>query len=545
MSGPKFFLTPPKTRIASAIACAAFMVPSAALTQTAVDPAPVAPTLRGVLLLGQLPLPPSVVQAAVAHLINQPINEQLLVQVRQAIAKTFDDAGLGLVRVEQPLQQGATALVPVQVLTIGQIQVVPAGQTDQSPNLGGASIMAHADFPELQRGSTPNLHQLDRQIRLANLRPKRQVAVDFRPNERNAESPASQARNAIDARIQENGTDGLYGRVQLDNAGQAETGRERIRLQVGHTNALGPGRSLDVSTLFSATAPERQQQWALHYQHPAPSWATLFSVDVTESKSRPGIVAGFFEVSGNASSVTLAARHLLTRAGAWEPYIEASLEPALNNDVVDFFGVNLGNKVGAAPLAVAWGASIQDGTWTANGQLRLRHNPGWGPDASAANYSAARFGATPHWSKLDLALDARRNLGGGHDTLLRLQAQWSQDALVAPQRFGVGGSALLRGLQEGELSGDSGVGMSLEYGWIPAPGHRMAAFMDMGWVHRHMPRTGETSDGQASALGLSWQWTLPQGLQLSASAASVIGAKNLPASKVNDARAHITLNWSF
>jgi hypothetical protein len=73
----------------------------------------------------------------------------------------------------------------------------------------------------------------------------------------------------------------------------------------------------------------------------------------------------------------------------------------------------------------------------------------------------------------------------------------------------------------------------------------MAAFIDTGWVQRHMPRAGETSDGQASALGVSWQWALPQGLQLSASAASVIGAKNLPVSKVNDARGHITLNWSF
>jgi hemolysin activation/secretion protein len=520
--------SPPfKTRIASAVTCAAMVVPSAVLAQSAVDPAPAAPTLRGVLLLGQLPLPPSVVQAAIAHLIDQPINEPLLAQVRQAVTKTFDNAGLGLVRVDQPSMQGATALVPVQVLTIGEIKVLRVPDA--------ASILEHSDFPELQIGRTPNLQQLDRQIRLANLRSKRRVEINFQPS----------VRNAIDARIQESGGDELYGRVQIDNAGQAETGRERLRLQLGHADALGPGRSLDVSTLVSATAPERQQQWAVHYQHPVPSWATLFSVDVTDSRSRPGVVAGFFDVSGNASTVALTARHLLTRTGTWEPYIEASLEPALYDDVVDFFGVNLGNKVGAAPLALAWGVSVQDGAWTANGQLRLRHNPGWGPQATDANYSAARFGATPHWGKLDLGLEARRNLGGGHDASLRLQAQWSQNALIAPQRFGVGGSAMLRGLQEGELSGDSGVAISLEYGWIPAPGHRIATFMDMGWVQRHMPRAGETSDGDASALGVSWQWALPQGLQLSASVASVIGATNLPVSKVDDARLHIAMNWSF
>ncbi len=544
MSHTAFFAWLTKVPMASAITCAALFAPYTVFAQTDVAPAPSTP-LRGVLLMGQQPMPPSVVQTAVEHLVNQPVNDELLAQVRQAIARIFDENGFGLVRVEQPRMQGFTALVPVQVLTIGQIVESTEIQAESPSAPGKGSLSSHSDFPELQIGRTPNLQRLDQQIRLANLTPQRKVAIDFRLSENNAPSPNMQARNTIEARIEEGSEAGLYGGVQLDNAGQAETGRERIRLQVGHANALGPGRSLEVRSLISATAPERQHQWALHYQHPAPAWATLFSIDISESKSRPGIVAGFFDVSGNASSVTLAARHLLKRSGAWEPYVEASLEPALNNDVVDFFGVNLGNKVGAAPLALAWGASVQDGAWSANGQIRLRHNPGWGQNASEANYSAARFGATPHWSRLDLALDARRNMGGGHDALLRLQAQWSQDALIAPQRFGVGGSAMLRGLQESELSGDSGIAVSLEYGWVPEPRHRTAVFIDMGWVQRHMPRTGEASDGQASALGVSWQWALPQGLQLNASAASVIGANNLPVSKLNDARAHIAVNWSF
>jgi hemolysin activation/secretion protein len=518
-------------RIASVLACAALAVPSGVMAQASSADAPSRPALKAVVLMGQLPLPPSQVQSRVATWIGQPVDQILLDQVRQAVAKAFDDAGWGLVQVEPPYMQGDIALVRVQSLRLGRVLVAE----------GHDQALAEATLPELQPGQSPNLQRLDRQIRLANLQPQQRWAVDFRPIEPAAPVP----NNAVDAQVEQSGSGALFGAVMADNAGQAATGRERLQLQLGRANALGPGRTLGLSATVSASAPQRQHQWALSYQHPVPSWATLFSVQASQSRSYPGIVSGFFDVSGDASSLRLSARQMLLRRGAWEPYMEVALEPTLSNDVVDFFGVNLGNKVGAAPLTVAWGIGLQDVTWNASGQLGLIHNPGWGPHASASEYGAARFGATPTWSKLDLGLDARRTLGSGRELAMRLQAQWSADALVATQRFGVGGAALLRGLQEGELTGDSGLALGLEYGWVIVPGHRLAAQLDWGWAQRHLPQTGEASQVEASTLGLSWMWAPAPAFQINTTAGIVMAAQNLPVSKARDTRLHMALRWAF
>ena len=557
-------------------------VDTSALAATSVEPT----LLTAVLLLGSTSLAPSQVAPYFSAYIGQSVDAALLQQIRLAVSTAYDDAGLGLVSIDAPLMQGSVAAVRVQQLSLSKI-VVAVGADVDTP---AAQLKAAAALPALRVGATPRLKALDQQLRLANLQPRRRWSVDFRSAETAlipAQAPASPLAQApsgaatfssqpgqsiasakdapqagqpirmpgfsasrqsgamVEARVSASDEDAFFGRVTLDNAGQPSTGRERLRLQLGHADLLGPGHALDVTAVVSVAHPQRQQQIALRYQHPLVAWSTLVTAEVSRSRSKPGLVNSFFDVSGNSRSASLSARHLLARRGALEPYLEAGLESTVNDDVVDFFGVNLGSKVGSSPLALAIGATWQSAPWSAFGQVRIKHNTGWGTAASQTEYTAARFGAKPGWTTLDASLEARLAMGGGQEAVLRSQGQWAGDPLISPQQFRVGGQNIMRGLRESEMAGDKGLALAFEYWWSLGSDHRLGGLLDTARTQRNQALANEPDTSSATTAGALWQWQINRAVRLNASAAQVISAHQLPLSRKGNSRLHMLLDWSF
>lgn len=587
--------------LAGMLSVSAVTLPAQASAQTT-DPASEAASgasdvenaLTGILLLGSTALPVAQVAASAEPFIGKPVTPELLQQIRLAVSALHEDAGFALVSVDVPVMRGTTALIRVQQLRLAAVEAVPPSKEGATGQAAAAlQARAKAALPALRAGETPNLKMLDRQLRLANLQPHRRLSVDFRgldadgsttalapnaadltparvplgPSPANAQGrPMASAKDIpaavpitrlpgysetqdrasmLNARILVSDGGPFYGRVLLDNAGQPSVGRQRLRLQLGHGDLLGPGRSVDVTTLVSVTHPERQHQFALRYQHPLPALGTLLSAEASISRSRPGIVNEFFDVSGNSKIASVSARHLLPRSGTLEPYIEAGFELAEHDDVVNFFGVNLGSKVGTAPVSVTLAATWQDSRSNAFAQIRGRHNIGVGGVNSAGRYSAARFSATPDWTTIDAFAVFRSATGKGQEFALRAQGQWSPDALIAPQQFRAGGQNFMRGLIESEMAGDSGAAMAVEYWGTLAPGHRLAGFIDGAIARRNNALANETGTLAALSAGLAWQWTITRGVQLNVAAARVMTTRNLPQSQAGDTQLHVLLEWAL
>ena len=544
--------------------------------------------LGGVLLVGATALPPQALNPYIAPFIGKPVNSDLLRQVRLAVSAAHEDAGLGLSAIDEPFMQGAIALVRVQQMRLGKIAVGNAAGPSEVEDTLLAKV--ESTLPELRVGTTPDLHKLDLQLRLANLQPHRRFAVDFRPadarlqtetmtksvevrtqsgssafdtrqnqpiaarrDEPRAINPVRlpgyskelDSASQIDARVTTNGSGSFYGRAILDNAGQVSTGRERLRVQLGHGDLFGPGRSLDVSALVSVIHPERQRQIALRYQHPLPASGTLLMLDASISRSKPGRVNEFFDIAGNSQIASLSARRLLGRSGSFEPYVEVGFEMGVHDDVVNFFGVNLGSKVGTSPMSVAVAGTWQAGTASLFGQLRARHNTGLGALDSALKYNAARFSANPNWTTLDAFAQVRRALGAGKEAVLRLQGQWTSDSLISPQQFRSGGQNFMRGLIESEMAGDSGGALAFEYWFTLGRGHRLAGLVDAAFAHRNNAVATEPVNLRAASAGLAWQWELSRGIVINVAAAKVFAAKNLPQSRKGDTRLHVLLEWAL
>lgn len=569
--------------------CASLLValtPAPGLTQPAPTPAPKAAAasasaavepLQAVFVVGRAGLSAQQIQAAVAPLYGQPLNAALVERVRLAVAAAHDAAGHRLVTVDPPVIQGAILLVRVHALRVARVTVQSTGGNDAASEALTAAALAA--LPALREGETPDLDQVDRQLRLANLQPHRRWAVDFRAAQSDApppappreagsfdsrptqsvasarETPPAQAPLALprlpqrneppplEARVLAEGAGPWYGRLMLDNAGQQATGRERLRVQVGHGDLFGAGRSLDLTALASISHPDRQHQLALRHQHPLPSWNSLLSMELQASRSRPGKVGEYFDVAGSSDGGNVSLRHLLARRGGLEPYVEIGLEQSVHEDVIEFYGTNVGGRVGMVPLVLTLGATWQDGPWRAFGQTQLRHNTGWGPHASSADYTRARADAPVHWTSLNMAAELRRSMSAGQEWVVRAQGQWTDDALVPAQQMRTGGSTLVRGLDESELSGDRGLALAAEYWWPLGSGHRLGLMVDAAALHRIAPQAGESRSASAVTASVGWQWQPEKGPRLSATLGHVLRARHLPASRRGDSRLHVLLDW--
>ena len=571
--------TPIPTRCLTslAIAVALCCTPLVTVAQDAAQPATpdIGRLLQQVLILGDSPIASTQIQRHYQAYLGKPADPALLDALRQAVAQAHDEAGWGLVSVDTPRMLGNTAVVRVQALLLSRVEVLSGNPPRALDGLDPLAIL-----PALQVGKATNLNAIDAQLRLAQLQPNRRWEIDFQADDQANQLPGAaptsafaripgtsladgmaapaepqaapraprSARSQVNklvARVLVSEESPWFGRLIVDNAGQAATGVERGRLQVGHADLFGPGRSLDLTALVSLSRPDRQQQAALRYQHPVPQWNTLFTAEASRAQSRTGLVSEFFDVSGSSQSWSLSAKRVLPRAGALEPHAEIGIEPSVHKDVVDFFGTNLGNTVGVAPLSLGLGGTWQSGAWRALGQVRLRTNQGWGPSASAADYQKARQGAKPEWNTLDASVDLRLATGAGQEAVLRLQGQTSEDALVSPAQFRVGGSQAMRGLQEGELGGDAGLAASLEYWWPLPGGQRLGALMDTAGAVRNKALAGEAQSFEATSFGAGWQWQITNKWLLSTTVAHVSAAKNLSVTKPGDVRWHLSLNGSF
>lgn len=134
----------------------------------------------------------------------------------------------------------------------------------------------------------------------------------------------------------------------------------------------------------------------------------------------------------------------------------------------------------------------------------------------------------------------------GDDDIRRegLRGQHSSDALIPGEQFGIGGSSLVRGLEEREGTGDRGYVATLEVTTPPiAPGTRLVAFADTGEARLLAAggAPGVTQHATSTGVGVRWQWR--RQLTLSADWAYVLDGTGT--TNKHDNRFHASLAWRF
>ena len=412
--------------------------------------------VQGFELAGNTLLP----EAALAQLLDAYKGPATLQRLRDAAAAVQDQyrkAGYGGVVAFLPEQKPKEGVVRIRVVEgkLSKVEVV-SNQQFSSENI-------RASLPALVEGRTPDVRLIDAQIQIANESPAKNVQVLLQPG---VEIGSVAARVTVaEQPVQRFST-------RVDNTGSERTGRWRVALGWQHANVAGADQ------VFSAevqTAPEQPKAVAVaSAAWRIPLYTQAMAIDVYAAGSdvdagKTGTAAGDLSFSGRGSIVGARATRYLPRFANIDQRASLGLElrEYLNNCAIaglpDGACGSAGASVSVQPLALQYTAQAV-GEVRAGLSLTLQHNlASGGRHGSAADFEASRHGARPRYTVWRAAGQAALPVAEMGSLALRASAQYSKGALISGELFGLGGSQSVRGFEERELGGDSGVQATLEF----------------------------------------------------------------------------------
>lgn len=454
----------------------------------------------------------------------------------EALEDAYRDAGYSMVLVALPEQELAQGVVRVDVLqtTLGKVAIKGNRHVDEA-NVRRA-------LPALVEGSTPNLAALGASLKVANENPARRLEVQL---------GAGAVEGEVDATVAVLDDRPWQVSLNADNSGTGPSGKTHAGVVLQNANLWGRDHVL---SLQYTTAPERASQVAIYglgYHVPLYTLGDSFDVFASYANVDSGnVTAGIFDlaVSGRGATAGLRYNRHLSKRGAWEDRLVVGLDYKAYRNSLQLSGLELGGNVTVHPLSAAY-----IGTWTlARGEADLgltlvRNIPG-GSNGSQDDVTRARAGAKAGYTTLRLSGVLDQVLPADWRWRAVLNGQYTPDALVPGEQFGLGGAASVRGFDERAVANDVGATLNLEAytpSWCPSTRFqcRALAFYDLGWGRRNhaLPQELERTTLSSAGLGLRLVANRYASLQLDYAHVLKAGAT----SQANANRLHFRLALSY
>lgn len=385
----------------------------------------------------------------------------------EALQRRYQRRGFSSTQVvlpEQELEQGVIVLRVIE------------------PKLGKVTVEGNQYFdwwnirrslPALKEGTTPNALEVGRNARLANENPAKRTTVLLRSGTNEGE---------VDATVRVQDEKFWRAAVSLDNTGSPTTGMYRLGLAYQHANLFNLDNTVTIQyQLDPEPIEEADQLKVLGIGYHIPLYGHNASVDLLAGYSSIGAVNGqviqgqAFNISGSGTIFGVRYNYMLPRPTGWGDYdhrISVGLDyKAFSNQVAEASnpGVNLTPEVTVHPLSVTYSATkrMQSAEFGFYGTLLHNIYPR-GSDGSPENFHGppgigVRPGVgEPRYTVFRYGFNYARAMP--HDIQLRANftAQYTRDALVPGEQFGIGGWDNLRGMHEREGASDRGYRGSIE-----------------------------------------------------------------------------------
>jgi hemolysin activation/secretion protein len=410
----------------------------------------------------------------------------------QALQSAYLERGYEAVRVLIPEQDIRTGRVRLQVVEARMREI----RIEGNRHFDDANI--RASLPALREGEAPNIRDIGANVTLANENPIRQEHVAFQ---------AAPEAGKIDAVVRVTDDEPKRIGVFFDNSGNSSTGHTRAGIGFLHANVGGADHVLNLQFITSPTEHEGVLIFGAGYRIPLYRYNALIDVYGGWSDVDSGTLQNLFNVSGSGTIAGARLTKALPRLGAYEHKAALGLEwKAFQNDVV-LIGTSgtLVPDVTTIPLLLSYTGRHQvPGSEFGFFLSYAVNNPHSEGEASAQAIDAARAGAEANFTILRFG--AAYTLALPRDDILRiaLDGQYTSDALVPGEQFGLGGLNSVRGFYERQTAYDTGFRLSLE---IHGPEFgtqisadwraRILAFIDVGRGKDQAPARVE-ADGLAS-----------------------------------------------
>lgn len=482
---------------------AALTALSASAGAQAPSPAPQKVAVNEISVLGNTLLPAARIEAVLAPFKG----ERSIAEIREAarvLQELYREAGYGAVVTFLPEQAVAGGKLVIGVLEGRLARVAVIGAKRFTPENVRRAV------PALAEGQTPQVKRIDGQVLLANDNPARKLAVTLEPGGQ---------RGEVDATV--NVTEAPVSRwvVSAENTGSRQTGRLRLGLGYQHAALWDRDHQLSLQAQTSPEHPSAVRIFSGSYRVPLYGSGLLLNAYGTYSSVDAGstaTAAGALQFNGRGRVWGLSAQGWLPRVGEYEQRLALILEARdyLNNCSIeglpDGACGSAGESVKVHPLTLEY--TLQRGGDRPLGlTAALAHNLSLGGQRTD-QVGAVRPGAAKGYTVLRLQAFGAVPLPGNWQVSGRATAQATGDALIPGEQFGLAGTSAVRGYEEREVTGDSGLAASLEFLTpdIGGTGLRGVFFADAGTTHNRLGQTCDATQVRCSlsALGLGARFAL-------------------------------------
>jgi hemolysin activation/secretion protein len=487
---------------------------------------------------GNTVLKTSTVESLLAGFTGKGRNFSDVERAMQVLEAAYRKRGFTVVKVtlpEQELNQGVVHLKVVET-RIGGVRV-----TGNSFH-GAANI--RRSLPTLEEGVIPNTDDLSAGIRTANENPSKKVNLQLQ----NGEQPGS-----IDALVQVVDEKTWSAGALIDNSGVDSSGRTHVTAQYENFNLWGLDHVFSLQYTTSTENPSRISVYGAGYH--IPMYADGDSLDFYGSYSNVNagsVSAGLLNLDVSGAGTVFGAHftHELVRSGRYDSQLVAGIDRKAFRSDVALLGLQLGGDVTVDPLSLSyvgqWSLPIGNVNFYLTG---VRNVPG-GSQASEADFTAARSGAAPNYGLLRYGAGFNRTLPQEWLFRLTLNGQATHDALIPGEQFGVGGAASVRGLQERDLSNDTGFTANVELYTPNLCAARGAvtrcsvlAFVDDGHLSRNDALPGEEVRESVTSGGIGFRLASGRTLSLQMDYGQVLTASQAP--QKGERRLHALMAVAF
>ena len=460
----------------------------------------------------------------------------------------YRTAGYSAVNVITPEQEVTAGIVTFQVIesVIGKVTLNGNEHYDKA-NIRNA-------LPTLAEGFTPSARELSENIRLANENPTRQLDVVLAVGEE---------ANTVDAmvNVQDSSPHKMF--LTLDNTGNQSTGMYRTGVGYQHNNLFNRDHAATFNYITSPNHVKDVTQVSASYR--LPIYAVGDSIDLIAAYSdtnagTTATVAGPLTFSGKGHVYSVHYNHYLPRQGEYTSKIIAGLDyrAYLNNCMILSTACP-----GIADVTVHPFSLTYNGTWTkpvyvADFSATLVRNIPGGKYGNDADFGASRAsptggpGAKANYSILRLNGSLALPLPKDWQYRLALNAQYTQDALVSGESFGLVGATAVRGFLERELSSDKGYVLNTEIYTpdlasslnIKNGNFRLLGFIDSAGGWNQLLAGETTSRTRAVSAGFGFRYAHGKNVSTKFDLAKVYGNGG-GSTRGGDTRGHISLgvNW--
>ncbi len=446
-------------------------------------------------------------------------------QVAKNLERAIREEGWSFVRIVLPAQELQDGVVRFDVLRyrIGKVEVVGNKWFTRQGVL--------ASIPSLESGSEPNVLRLSSDANIASRHPAKNIRLTFKEGE---------VGKTVDAtvKVEDQKPWVVFGLLQ--NNGNDETGHSRLTLGGQHGNLTGRDDTLNVSYTTAPSDHDSVTQYGVSYSIPFYEQRNNLTVFWADSSVNSGTIQGLFDVSGAGQIIGAQLQHHLPRfsVAAYDPpewlptvydhSITFGLEDRQFTNDIQFSGAQLGTDVRTRPASLRYELVHT----AANNQFDLgfqyTQSLSGGGDNSDSAYAANRARAQNNWQNWRGTFNWNYSFKSQWATALDVDWQYSEEPLVPPEQFGVGGIRSVRGYEEREATGDSGIMARLDLMSPPATvptllkktpwfeqlsflnDSRLFTFVDAGYVSSDDLAAGASGQKHLSSAGFGALWRSEQ-----------------------------------